>query len=261
MSDFLDRMRASSLARLERARSETPIDQLPIPSSSVRHVDISAFLVFAEIKPTSPAVGPLSGGRHGRLADAYQSGGAAAISVLTEPSEFGGSLDLLNQVSGMSELPVLRKDFIIDPYQVWEGRAFGADGVLVIARMLDAASLRSVIEAADEAGMFVLLEAFDRSDFEAIEDVLGLGSSVLVGVNSRDLETLQVRLDAHESLAAFLPKGVVAIAESGITSVSQVGALKEMGYSGVLVGTALMRSDDPSGMVRQMVDAARAPAT
>ncbi len=256
MNDFLARMETSSRTRLASARGVAPLESVRreaemIPTTALR----PGFLLFAEVKPVSPAEGSLATSGFGDLVRAYESGGAAAISVLTEPAEFGGSMELIEEVVASVALPVMRKDFIVDPYQVWEARARGASGTLAIARMLDAETLDAVARAAFEADMFLLVEVFDQADIEAISALDLSDGHLLVGVNSRDLATLQVRPDAHESLAPMLPGDCVAIAESGIRSPEQVEALTSFGYHGVLVGTSLMRSDDPAAAVASLVEA------
>jgi indole-3-glycerol phosphate synthase len=255
MADFLIEMEASSRARLHQASELRP---MAVVRSLAERVDIRTlrpidFHIFAEVKPASPAEGLLDGGDLISLAAVYEAAGATALSVLTEPSRFGGSLGLQEAISGEVHVPVMRKDFLVDPYQIWEARAFGADGVLIIARMFDADTLMSMIQVADEAGLFVLLEVFDSSDIPLVEVAIDHRPGTLVGVNSRDLATLEVRQDAHEQLAELVPNGVVKIAESGITSVDRVVTLKGMGYDGVLVGTSLMRSPDPGEMISQML--------
>lgn len=256
MSDFLARMETSSRTRLAAAEGIAPLESVRRQAEMIPTTGLPpGFMLFAEIKPTSPAEGSLAKSGFRNLVRAYESGGAAAISVLTEPTEFGGSIDLIEEIVGSVSLPVMRKDFIVDPYQVWEARARGASGALAIARMLDADTLETLAAAAGEADMFLLVEAFDEADIDAISALDLSGGHLLVGVNSRDLTTLQVRPDAHEALAPLLPEDCVAIAESGINSPEQVQALTAAGYHGVLVGTSLMRSDDPAAAVASLVEA------
>ncbi|MEX1093228.1 MAG: indole-3-glycerol phosphate synthase TrpC [Acidimicrobiia bacterium] len=256
MNDFLARMETSSRIRLAAARGIAPLESVRRQAAMIPTTGLpSGFLLFAEIKPTSPAEGSLATSGFRDLVRAYESGGAAAISVLTEPTEFGGSMELIEEIVESVSLPVMRKDFIVDPYQVWEARARGASGALAIARMLDAETLEALAAAAGEAEMFLLVEAFDETDIDAISALDLSNGHLLVGVNSRDLTTLQVRPDAHEALGLLLPDDCVAIAESGINSPEQVKALTSAGYHGVLVGTSLMRSDDPAGAVASLVEA------
>lgn len=257
MSYFLDEMRKASHARLEAARNVASLEiQRRRAEGFTPHDLEDGFHVFAEVKPVSPAEGDLVQDGFAQLAESYVSGGASALSVLTEPTRFGGSLELLEELAARVTVPVMRKDFILDPYQVWEGRAHGASGVLAIARMLDDEMLDAVVAAARDAELFVLLEAFDRDDLDRISD-RELDPGVLVGVNSRDLDTLEVRRSAHADLFEHVPEGCVAIAESGIETPEQVSELREIGYEGVLVGTSLMRSADPGSAVAAMVAAGK----
>lgn len=255
MSRFLDEMARSSHDRLAAARSVATLEVQRRRAEMVPTRPLGpGFHVFAEVKPVSPAEGELGSGGLTERAVAYAEGGATAISVLTEPTRFGGSMELLGEVADRVALPVMRKDFVVDPYQVWEARAHGASGVLAITRMLDDATLQSVVAAAGDAGMFALLEVFDRDDLSRISE-LEATDRVLVGVNSRDLDTLEVRPGAHEELAGDLPDGLPSIAESGITGPGRVRELAAVGYDGVLVGTALMRSQDPASAVEAILAA------
>jgi indole-3-glycerol phosphate synthase len=161
------------------------------------------------------------------------------------------------------QVPALRKDFLVDPYQVAEARAAGAGGVLIILRMLVREELQALMAEAERLGLFVLLEAFDEKDIElAHELVAGLKESpnptVLIGVNSRDLVTLQVVPGRLELLAPLLPRGVPRVAESGVASSADVSRVRAAGYDVALIGSALMRSRDPEELLRQMLIAGRA---
>lgn len=256
MNDFLARMETSSRTRLAAAQGIVSLESTRRKAEMVPTANLPAgFLLFAEIKPSSPAEGSLATSGFRDLAGAYEVGGAAAISVLTEPTEFGGSMELIEEIVESVSLPVMRKDFIVDPYQLWEARARGASGALAIARMLDTEALEALAATAAEADMFLLVEVFDEADIEAITALDLSGGHLLVGVNSRDLTTLRVRPESHEALAPLLPDECVAIAESGIDSPEQVNALTSAGYQGVLVGTSLMRSGDPAAAVASLVAA------
>lgn len=256
MSHFLETMESSSRRRLAAARNAATLEVQRRRAERRRTKALpGGFTVIAEVKPASPAEGSLAASGLLDIALAYASGGASALSVLTEPTEFGGSLSLLEEIAEAVDLPVMRKDFVIDSYQVWEGRAHGASGVLAIARMLDPVVFEEIIAAARDAGMFVLVEAFDEEDLAMIGTIASGAEGVLVGVNARDLDTLAIRPDAHRDLAGHLPEGLPAIAESGISSADQLPPLIDLGYSGVLVGTSLMRSPDPKGAVAALVAA------
>lgn len=264
MSDFLATMaqssaeRAASAGTIAAARLDKPVVPL----------ELGAFDVIAEIKDRSPAEGGLTarGVDRATRAQQYVAGGAAAISVLTEPSRFDGSLEHLEQVTkAVPGTPVMRKDFLVDPVQILEARAAGASGVLLIAAMLDDTRLRSMLDCAAEHGMFVLLESFDEEDLARSSALLEDTSDreradagqLLFGVNTRNLRTLHVDPKRLASLAPALPAGR-CVAESGLHSAADATVVASLGYRLALVGTALMRSDDPTTLVAAMRDAGRA---
>jgi indole-3-glycerol phosphate synthase len=230
--------------------------------------DAAGFDIIAELKLRSPAAGALTGAAEdiGRRVGRYATGGAMAVSVLTEPSEFHGELahlELAARALKPAGIPALRKDFLVDPYQVAEARAAGAGGVLIILRMLARAELQALIAAAERLGLFVLLEAFDEMDIElAHELVAGYRESpnptVLVGVNCRDLVTLQVVPERLERLGSLLPRSVPRVAESGVSSAADAARVRAAGYDIALIGSALMSSSDPEELLRQMLRAGRA---
>lgn len=270
MADFLSQMAALSAARAERARLETPEQELRRRIAALgapRPLPGDRFLLFAECKRASPAAGVLdtSSLTLRQRALQYESGGAAAVSVLTEPSRFQGSLQDLRDISGAVRVPAMRKDFLTDSYQVVEARASGASGVLLIVRMLDREGLREMLSCSAELGMFTLLECFDREDILRCADFVSAGAGrppgVLLGVNTRDLRDLQVRPGRLEELAGDLPRCCARIAESGMESPDDVAHAARAGYTGALVGSALMRAGDPSALCRAMLDAATAALT
>jgi indole-3-glycerol phosphate synthase len=200
----------------------------------------------------------------------YARGGAAAVSVLTEPSRFDGSLEHLERaVSVLTPLgtPAMRKDFIVDPYQVLEARAAGAGGVLIILRMLPRARIAELLAVAAAHRLFVLLEAFDAADLDLAGDLIGARSSVpgaqesgellLIGVNCRDMQSLEVVRDRFSELAPGLPAGWPAVAESGIDTPRDAQRMRELGYRLALIGTALMSREDPQALLAEIFDAAR----
>ncbi|HEY5264784.1 MAG TPA: indole-3-glycerol-phosphate synthase [Steroidobacteraceae bacterium] len=270
MSGFLDDMARSSAARVARAavhESITALERRARQAPRAAPLRLApGFDVIAELKLRSPAVGRL-GDRSddwlGQVA-AYARGGAAAVSVLTEPTRFDGSLEHLRQAAEVLAalgVPAMRKDFLVDPYQVLEARAAGAGGVLVILRMLPRQRIIELLEVASEHRLFVLLEAFDAADLELARDLLGSrGESrepVLVGVNSRDLQTLQVVPERCAALAPLLPAGHCAVAESGVTSAADAQRMMQHGYRLALIGTALMTCEDPSQLLREIFKATR----
>jgi indole-3-glycerol phosphate synthase len=185
------------------------------------------------------------------------------VSILTEPTRFDGSLEHLRAGAAALQglVPAMRKDFLIDAYQVWEARAAGAGGILLILRMLAPDKIGALLDAAVECGLFVLLEAFDQADLRrAAQLVEAYGSKVvlLVGVNCRDLATLEVVPGRLEALAAALPHGVPGVAESGLESALDAARIARAGYGVALVGSALMRAADPLALARSMLEAGRA---
>ena len=255
-------MAESSAARAAGARSFSADDF----SRPVIPLAAEPFGVIAEIKDHSPAEGALAtpGGDRADRARQYAAGGAAAISVLTEPSRFGGELAHLETVvDAVPDTPVMRKDFLVEPVQVDEARAAGASGVLLIVAMLDDTKLRAMLDRAHEHGLFVLLESFDTDDLERASNLFNAddqeriaAGQLLNGINTRNLRTLAVDAGRLEALAPKLPPGR-AVAESGLHTADDAARVAGLGYSMALVGTALMRSDDPS----QLVTAMRAAGT
>lgn len=212
--------------------------------------------VVAEFKRRAPSAGRLADANAdaATVCRAYARAGAAALSVLTDMAHFGGSLDDLRDARSAS-LPVLRKDFLIDPVQIAEARAAGADAVLLIARALDAARLADLAAAAADAGMDALVEVHGGDELAA---ALSAGAT-LVGVNSRDLATFDVDLGRIEALAADVPEHVTLVGESGVRDAADVRRLGAAGVHAVLVGSALMRSADAGAAARELVGHERIP--
>ena len=262
MSDFLQTMAALSA---ERASSVPPQFSSADFDKPVVPLSLGTFDIIAEIKDRSPAEGELAntdGDRRAR-AQQYAKAGAAAISVLTEPSRFDGDLAHLEEVvTAVPGTPVMRKDFLVDPVQVSEARKAGASGVLLIIAMLSDDTLRAMLERAREHGLFVLLEAFDEFDLARAAKLLDspyeqervAARQLLVGVNTRNLRTLKVDADRLEKLAPVLPNAT-AVAESGLHTAHDAARVAGWGYRAALVGTALMRSDDPGALVAAMREA------
>jgi len=271
MSGFLDDMACLSAVRVAEALRHESADALErrarqaAPSAPLR-LSASGFDVIAELKLRSPAAGLLSDESQdwlGRVA-AYARGGAAAVSVLTEPSRFDGSLEHLRQAAAVLAplgVPAMRKDFLVDPYQVLEARAAGAGGVLVILRMLPHRRIVELLDVAAEHDMFVLLEAFDEEDLGMARDLMTSRAAheerILIGVNCRDLQTLKVMQQRFESLAPLLPAGWPAVAESGVAGASDARRMQQLGYGLALIGTALMAREDPSRLLREIFEATR----
>jgi indole-3-glycerol phosphate synthase len=211
--------------------------------------------VIAEVKRRSPSAGaiaPALDPEH--LARAYASGGAVAISVLTDGPHFGGSLADLAAVRGAVAVPVLRKDFLIDPVQLFESRAAGASAVLLIVRILAPADLRALAALARDLGLARLVEVHARAE---LDQAVAVGPEA-IGVNSRDLDTMRVALDAAGPLLADIPDGILAVAESGIATRADVTRMAEFGAHAVLVGAAVAGAADPAAAVAALAGVPRA---
>jgi len=266
VNGFLIRMAASSRARVAEAAAREPLDALrrraletPLPPPLGNG---HAFELIAEYKRRSPALGRLAAGDDGPIGrvSAYARGGAAAVSVLTERSQFDGSLDALAACAAALAplgVPAMRKDFLVDAYQLHEARAAGAGGALLIARMLNDDSLGELVACARSLSLFVLLECFNASDITRAARHAD-GKAVLLGVNCRDLESLAVDPTRLADLAPLLPVGSLCVAESGIMTPEDCAGAARAGYGLALVGGALMTAADPEATVRRMLEAGRA---
>lgn len=216
--------------------------------SAVRHEGIS---LVAEIKRRSPSAGDLKvTAKAGELATAYKKGGARALSVLTEPSFFSGTTEDLKEARRASGLPVLRKDFVIHPFQVLESRAEGADAVLLIVTAIDdPVLLTEMANVAANLGMAAIVEVHDESELETALEL----KPQLIGINQRNLRSLKVERGLALQLRPRIPQDVAVIAESGISSREDVAELEAAGVDAVLVGEYLMRSDDPESAAARLL--------
>lgn len=210
--------------------------------------------VIAEHKRRSPSAGWIREGTEAAaLVRAYAEGGAAAASVLTEPAHFGGSAEDLSSSRAVAAIPLLRKDFLVDPAQVVESRGMGADAVLLIVRILDDAALAELLATALDWGMDALVEAHDGGE---VERALGAGARI-VGINSRDLATFRTDLGRSVRLVEAVPEDRVVVGESGIHVPADVDRLGEAGVDAILVGESLMRAQDARSAVRRLAGRAR----
>jgi indole-3-glycerol phosphate synthase len=295
VSGFLDQMAAGSRDRAASARVREPLGSLrarcmDLPSPPVLALG-GGFNLIAELKLRSPALGELgsaSDDLSGRVTT-YARSGAAAVSVLTEPSRFSGSLQHLRDAAvalAPMSVPAMRKDFLVDPYQLYEARAAGAGGALLIVRLLSRELLAEMLDCARELGLFVLIETFDEADIAVAEQETAAAAGrwsagspaslarsgghrpprpaaaggILLGVNSRDLQTLAVVPERLEQLAPSLPREYPRVAESGLTSPADAARMVRAGYDMALVGGALMSAPHPGALVRAMLEAGRAVA-
>jgi indole-3-glycerol phosphate synthase len=250
--DLADREAATPLDDLKETarRQREALDPMPV----FRADGVS---VIAEVKRESPSRGPLASiDDPAALAASYEAGGAATISVLTEERRFGGSLADLDAVRAAVSVPVLRKDFIVTSYQLWEARAAGADLALLIVAALNQNELESLVERAHSIGLTPLVEVHDE---EEVDRALEAGAT-LVGVNARNLKTLEVDRDTFARLAPRIPDGVVLVAESGVRGPRDVFEYAKQGAHVVLVGETLVRGENPREAVADLVAAGSHPA-
>ncbi|MEE2780226.1 MAG: indole-3-glycerol phosphate synthase TrpC [Myxococcota bacterium] len=259
-SDTLNRILDTTRANLrERPRDEdglrAQLARMPAPVDACAALAAPSVSIIAEIKRRSPSEGDLRGGLDPvTIASGYAEAGAAAISVLTEPAYFGGSLQDLESVSKAVAIPCLRKDFVVDPVQVLEARASGASMVLLIVAALGDRALRSLREQIEDLGMEALVEAHTADEVRRAVDS-GAG---IIGVNNRDLSTFHIDLGVAETLRPLIPDGVLTVAESGIHTAGDLGRMVRAGYDACLIGSSLMRSSDPTQTLRDLLASAKA---
>lgn len=256
MSEFLDSILIATRENLENRKKSHPLsvirEKRPIHSkgSLADAVAGPGVSIIAEIKRASPSKGIIRPDLDvTAIASAYEKAGARAISVLTEESYFKGSLDDLREARKASGLPILRKDFIIDPYQVWEAAGAGADAILLIVAALGEDGLVSLMRSASEADLEALVEVHTRRELEIALDA-GAG---LIGINNRDLNTFEVSLDTTTNLIDSIPDNVLVVSESGITSKDDISRLYGKGVDAVLIGEALMKDADPAARVKELL--------
>ena len=255
---------AAAKARATEAELRARIADSPPPPPLV--LANGGFDVIAELKLRSPSQGALAHQASdpvARLAG-YAKGGAAAVSVLTEPTRFDGSLEHLRlaaETLAPQRVPVMRKDFLVDPYQLLEARERGASGALLILQMVERARLIEMLDCAAELGLFVLLEAFDAGDLEMAAEIAaerrGRSGQVLMGLNCRNLETLAIDPRRFGVLRDKLPAGWPSVAESGVESPRDAAAVAALGYRLALVGTSLMKHKDAARATAQLIEAGR----
>lgn len=244
LEDLAVREAATPLADVQAAAEAAPAARDPLPS-----LKAPGLSVIAEVKRSSPSKGALAEiADPAALARLYEAGGAAAISVLTEGRRFSGSLADLVAVRAAVSCPVLRKDFVVSDYQVWEARAAGADLVLLIVAALDDPDLRRLLALATGLGLTCLVETHTPDE---VRRALDAGAAV-IGVNNRNLKTLEVDLAQFERLAGLVPSDSVVVAESGILGIDDARRMASAGADVVLVGEALVKAADPRGTIQEM---------
>jgi indole-3-glycerol phosphate synthase len=250
--DLAERQARVSLddLKLEAQRKPDAKDPMPVFRGD-------GIAIIAEVKRSSPSKGALADiDDPAALASEYELGGAAAISVLTERRRFGGSLEDLREVRGRVDVPVLRKDFIVSSYQLWEARAAGADMVLLMVAALEQEALVSLIERAHSIGLCPLVEVHDEEETRRSVDA----GAQLIGVNNRDLKTLEVDRNTFARVAPVIPTNLVRVAESGVRGPHDVIEFARAGADVVLVGETLVTGRDPRASVADLVAAGSHPA-
>ena len=237
-----------SLSDVEQQASEQPATRGFARALQAQVVSGEA-AVIAEVKKASPSKGVIRPAFHpAQIAGSYERGGASCLSVLTDVDFFQGSDDYLQQARTACSLPVLRKDFTVDPYQVVEARAIGADAILLIVAALDQDQMLELAAAAREVGVDVLVEVHDRNELERALEL----DTPLVGVNNRDLHSFDTTLDTTFRLLEHIPDDRLVITESGIHSIDEVNAMREREVHAFLVGEAFMRADEPGEKLREL---------
>jgi indole-3-glycerol phosphate synthase len=253
----LDEIVAETRAEVAERRARTPQAQVERQAQAAPSTrDFKAALqrpelaVIAELKAKSPSAGTLvaSGYRPSSIAETYGKAGAAALSVLTQQSRFGGAPEHLALARQAVRIPVLRKDFVTEPYQVFEARAYGADAVLLIVAALEEAQLRELLALVRRLGMAALVEIHTTRELDL---AIAVGADI-VGINHRNLKTLTVDTGLTARLRPRVPSGTVLVAESGIRDAGDARRMRVVGVDAILVGEALMRAEDPRTLIREM---------
>ena len=263
LADFLVRVRAEKIREVAERQEVVPRRAIEILAAEryaygpkrrlARAICRRGVAIIAEIKPKSPSAGPIRPDTDPvDLARAFRAGGASAFSVLTDYPHFGGSLQNLVEVRGAVKRPILRKDFLVDTYQVLEAWHFGADAVLLIVAMLSDRELAELKRAADELGLDALVEVHSR---EELDRALAVEPKI-VGVNNRNLRDMTVDLANFEKISEGIPQGVLRVCESGVATRADVERVGAAGADAVLVGEVLMRAPDPEAKVRELLGAA-----
>lgn len=255
---LLKEIYTNKLNEVAQKKAQFPIQGLREATSSLaptRDMELAlraegGLKLIAEIKRASPSSGILRKDLNPlEIALQYQQNGASAISVLTDERFFQGKLSHLEEIRRVIKLPLLRKDFVIDPYQLYEARVAGADAVLLIASLLDRSKLEGLLGLARELGLGCLVEAHTEEELKKVLDT----PATLLGINNRNLETFQIDLETTLRLRPLIPRDKIVVSESGINTRTNVLRLQEAGIDAILVGEALIRSKDPGAKIRELM--------
>ncbi|MFN3134643.1 MAG: indole-3-glycerol phosphate synthase TrpC [Candidatus Kryptonium sp.] len=260
--NFLEKIVKAKLIEVEKAKEILPLRELRklAEISNYKHLSLVDALkrndgikIIAEIKKSSPSVGDLCFDNFDPVAIAkeYEDAGVSGISVLTDFEFFGGRKQHLSQVKSNVKVPVLRKDFIIDEYQIYETKYIGADAFLLIVKIIDDVQLEDYLALAKELGLDVLVEVFDRHDIARALKVVPYPR--LIGINNRDLETFEVNINRSIELCGILPDDVVKVSESGINNREDVARISDVGFDAILVGGVLMRATNKSKKIFELL--------
>ncbi len=254
---ILDKICSHKIKEIEERKKQRPLaglekalkDLQPTRDFGKAIKSVGGIRLIAEVKKASPSAGVIRESfNHIEIARLYEQGGASAISVLTDEQFFQGKLEYLTEIKQIVKLPLLRKDFIIDPYQIYEARVAGADAVLLIARLLSNEKLKAYLKLSHELGMKCLVEVHDADE---LKKALG-ADAVIIGINNRDLNTFRTDLETTFKLRSLIPEGKTVVSESGISTRNDIVRLKDAGVNAVLIGETLMRAGDIIAKIREL---------
>ena len=260
LSCILEKIVVNKKKEIAYRKVKLPLDELKLRLEKVeppRNFKGSVFCkkgisIIAEIKRFSPSAGVIRENLDpSTFAKIYEENGASAISVLTDKKFFGGSFDDLRKVKKASNLPILAKEFILDEYQIYEARAWGADAVLLIARILENEKLHKFCHIAQNLNLSCIVEIHSQEEVKLIQH---LPPWVIIGINNRDLSKFEVDLTTTERILSYLPKGRQIISESGIRNISDMKRLKKLGITRFLMGEAILKSKSPAGKLRELLN-------
>jgi indole-3-glycerol phosphate synthase len=259
---ILDEIAAKTRIRVAGAKEAVPLEQVRAAAEAMalsteqyfeKALSAPGLSFICEVKKASPSKGLIAASfPYLRIAEEYEAAGAAAISVLTEPDYFLGKDRYLKEIAGTVKIPVLRKDFIIDPYQIYEAKILGAQAVLLICALLDTKTMAAYIKIAEGLNLAAMVETHDETEVQSALDAGGR----IIGINNRDLKTFQVDPGVTFRLRKLLPQGILSVSESGIRSADDIRALGEQDVDAVLVGETLMRSPDKKKYLEELRAAA-----